>query len=226
MVETNKETREQQEETWEDEWIPKTQLGKEVKAGKIKNIEEIFGATRKILEPEIVDKLLDIKTDLLLIGQAKGKFGGGKRRAWKQTQKKTEVGNIPKFSVLAVAGDEHGYVGIGRGEAKETFPAREKGIRKAKLNLIRIKRGCGSFDCSCHEEHSIPFSVEGKCSSVRVKLMPASQGTGLVASDELKRILRLAGIKDVYSKTYGKTKSTINLAKACMDALNKLSKIK
>jgi small subunit ribosomal protein S5 len=206
-----------------ERWTPKTQLGKEVAAGKIKNIDEILKAGRKIMEPEISDSLLNLEIELLNIGQAKGKFGGGKRRAWRQTQKKTEEGNVLTFGVMAVVGDGNGYVGIGTGRASETLPAKEKAIRKAKLNIHRIRRGCASYDCSCDEEHSIPISVQGKCSSVSVKLMPAPQGTGLVAGDELKKILKLAGIKDVYSKTFGKSRTTINTAKACMEALDKLN---
>ena len=208
-----------------ESWVPRTKLGKEVRAGKIKNIDEILDKRRKILEPEVVDLLLDLKNDLLNIGQSKGKFGGGKRRAWKQTQKKTKEGNIAKFSVLAVVGNGKGYVGIGSGKAKETLPAKDKAIRKAKLNIQKIELGCGSYDCSCDGDHSILASVVGKCAGVSVKLIPAPQGTGLVASDELKRILKAVGIKDVYSQTFGPTSSTINAGKACMDALTKLNGI-
>ncbi len=205
-------------------WKPKTQLGREVKAKKIKNIDEILDSGRKILEQQIVDALLNLKTDLISIGQSKGKFGGGKRRAWKQTQRKTMEGNVPTFSTLAVVGDEKGHVGIGTGRAKETLPARDKAIRKAKLAIIKVRRGCSSFDCACEEPHSIPFKVEGKSGSVRIFLIPAPQGTGLVVAKELKKILSLAGIKDVYSKTFGSQRTTTNLAKACMDALNKTNK--
>jgi len=207
-------------------WIPKTELGREVKSGKITNIDEIFESGRKIMESEIVDTLLVLNTDLLKIGQSKGKFGGGKRRPWKQTQKKTKEGNIVTFAVMAVVGNGNGYVGIGYGRAKETLPAKEKAIRKAKLNIMKIKRGCGSYDCSCDEPHSIPLKMSGKTGSVKIVLMPAPQGTGLVAGDEIKRILRLAGIKDIYSKTKGSVRSTINTAKAVMDALTKLNDIK
>jgi len=210
-----------------DAWVPKTELGRAVKTGKIKTIDEIFASGRKIMEPQIVDLLLkNLKTDLLFIGQAKGKFGGGKRRAWRQTQKKTQEGNVLTFGVMAVVGDGHGHVGLGTGHASETLPAREKAIRKAKLNIQKIERGCASYDCSCNEPHSIPIATEGKVSSVSVKLMPAPQGTGLVVGDELKKILKLVGIKDVYSKTSGKTRTTINAAQACMKALTKLGEIK
>ena len=202
-------------------WVPKTKLGKEVKEKKIKNIDEILNEGKKILEEQVVDSLLKVESDLLFIGQSKGKFGGGKRRAWKQTQRKTKEGNVATFATLAVIGDNNGHVGIGRGRAKETLPARDKAIRQAKLGIIRIKRGCASFDCSCNELHSIPFKVEGKSGSVRVTLIPAPQGTGLVAAGEMKRILRLAGIKDIYTRTFGTVGTTTNLARATMDALGK-----
>lgn len=205
-------------------WEPKTRLGREVKDGKIKNIDEILDNNRKILESEIVDSLLNLKSDLLSIGQSKGKFGGGKRRAWRQTQRKTKEGNIPTFSTLAVVGNEKGYVGIGSGRAKETLPARDKAIRMAKLNIIKVKRDCSSFDCDCDEKHTVPFEVTGKAGSVRVILTPAPQGTGLVVAKELKKVLVLAGIKDVYSRTFGSQRTTFNLVKACIDALRKTNK--
>jgi len=205
-------------------WKPKTKLGKMVKDKKIKSMEEIKKKNFKILEPEIVDYLLKLESDLLAVGQAKGKFGGGKRRVWRQTQKKIKEGNVPSFSCMAVVGDKNGYVGLGYGKAKETLPAREKAIRKAKLNIIKINRGCGSFDCSCNELHSIPHEIEGKAGSIKIRLMPAPQGTGLVIGDELKKILKLAGIKDVYSKSFGHIRTTINFSKACIDALEKLRK--
>ncbi|MBS3090518.1 30S ribosomal protein S5 [Candidatus Pacearchaeota archaeon] len=202
-------------------WVPRTRLGKMVKNGEIKNIDAILNAGEKILEAEIIDKLVRLKTDLIAIGQSKGKFGGGKKRAWRQTQRKTAEGNVPTFACMAVVGDEGGYVGVGYGKSKETLPAKEKALRDAKINLIRITRGCGSFDCSCKNLHSIPFKVKGKCGSSEMILMPAPKGTGLVIEDECKKILGFAGIKDIYSKTFGQTRTKINLAKACFEALKK-----
>jgi hypothetical protein len=118
-LEEMKKEPEQKKKPWErdkkpvEAWEPKTKLGEEVKSGKIKNIDEILGSGRKILEAEIVDYLLNLKTDLISIGQSKGKFGGGKRRAWRQTQRKTEEGNVPTFSAMAIVGDENGHVGYG-----------------------------------------------------------------------------------------------------------------
>lgn len=202
-------------------WDPKTKLGEEVKSEKIKNIDEILDSNRKILEEQIVDSLINVKSDLIAMGQSKGKFGGGKRRVWRQTQRKTKEGNIPTFSAMAVIGDENGHIGIGVGKSMETLPARDKAVRKAKLNIIKVKRACAGFDCACSELHTVPFKVTGKAGSVIVTLIPAPQGTGLVVANELKKILSMAGIKDVYSKTSGRIRTSFNLIKACMNALEK-----
>lgn len=205
-------------------WDPRTKLGQDVKDNKIKNIDEVLEEKKKILEPEIVDYFLNVKSDLISIGQSKGKFGGGKRRAWRQTQRKTKEGNVPTFSTMAVIGDEKGHVGVGSGKAKETLPARDKAIRKAKLNIIKVGRTCASFDCSCKEPHTVPYKVNGKSGSVVVTLIPAPQGTGLVVGRELKKVLALAGIQDVYSRTTGSKRTTFNLVKACINALKKTNR--
>src|SRR3989338_6609376 len=125
-----------------EKWKPKTSIGKKVWDGSITDIDYLIDNGIKILEPEITDLLLaNLETDLLLIGQSKGKFGGGKRRVFKQTQKKTQEGNKPKFATLAVVGNKDGYVGIGYGKSKETVPARETAIRQAKLNVFKVVRG-------------------------------------------------------------------------------------
>ncbi len=209
-----------------DAWNPKTKLGKDVKSGKEKDIDKILETGKKILESEIVDSLLRLESDLLLIGQAKGKFGGGKRRAWRQTQKKTMEGNVITFSSMVVVGDKKGHIGIGYGKAKETLPARTKAMREAKLNVIKIKIGYENPEEKVGEPHTVPFKVEGKCGSVRIKILPAPRGTGLVAGDECKKILRLVGIKDAYTITKGQTNTTFNMAKACIDALNKTNLMK
>ena len=207
-------------------WVPKTQIGRAVKEKKEKDIDHILEKGKKILEPEIVDSLINLESELLLIGQAKGKFGGGKRRAWRQTQRKTKEGNILTFSAMAIVGDKKGHIGLGYGRAKETLPARMKAVNRAKLNIMKIELGCAHFDCSCEEKHTVPYTVEGKCGSVKIKLIPAPQGTGLVVGDECKKILRLAGVKDVYSVSAGHVRTTFNLAKACMQALSKTTELK
>ncbi len=207
-------------------WRPKTEVGRKVKNGEIKNIDELLSSGKKILEPEIIDFLLpNLQADLLFIGQARGKFGGGKRTIWRQTQKKTSEGNKPKFGVLALVGNKDGYVGLGLGKSKETMAAREKATRNAKLSIIKVNRGCGSWACGCNKAHSIPFAVKGKQGAALIKLMPAPQGTKLCIEKECQRILGFAGIKDVYSKV-SDPKTKLNLVMACFDALKNLSKVK
>lgn len=224
----SKQSKEKNERTNETEnWNPKTRLGKKVKEGIITDLDEIFQKGEKILESEIVDALLpDLETDLLLVGQAKGKFGGGKRRIFQQTQKKSSEGNKPRFTTCALAGNKNGFIGISFGKSKETVPARDKSIRKAKLNLIKIRRGCGSWECTCGNPHSIPFAVEGKCGSSKIKLMPAPKGKGLCIEKECAKILKMAGIRDIWSKTQGQTNTKKNLIKALVNALTQLSEVK
>ena len=68
--------------------------------------------------------------------------------------------------------------------------------------------------------------MEGKCGSVRITLIPAPKGTGLCIEKECAKILSAAGIKDIWSKTKGQTKTKVNLVKACFDALKNLSTMK
>lgn len=206
------------------EWIPKTRLGRLVKTGKIKDINEIFEKGLIIKEEGIIDTLLpNLESDLILIGRGKGKFGRGQKRAFKQTQKKTEDGTTLTFRAMAVVGNKKGIIGVGSGCSGETVPSREKAFRDAKKNLLKIKIGCGSWECGCGGDHSIPFSVEGKSGSVRLKLIPAPKGVGLCVHEECQKVLRLAGIKDIWSQTKGATNTTINLVNALINALKKLS---
>lgn len=208
-------------------WTPITEIGRKVKAGEITSLDTILDAGRKILEPQIVDALLkDLQTNFLEIGQSKGKFGGGKRTIWRTTQKKTKEGNKPSFTAMAIVGNKDGYIGIGTGKAKETMPAREKAVRQAKLNIIKIKRGCGSWACNCREPHSLPFAVKGKNGSSIITIMPAPKGTGLCAESECRKMLAIAGVKDVYSQTRGQTVTRMNLLMACYKALQRSASMK
>jgi small subunit ribosomal protein S5 len=210
-----------------DNWLPKTKLGKAVKAGEIKSIDEILNKGVQIRESEIVDTLLpNLESDLILVGQSKGKFGGGKRRAFRQTQKKTSEGSKIKFTCIAIVGNKDGYVGLGVGTSSETVPAKNKALRAAKLNIIRIKRGCGSWECACGTPHSIPFKIKGKCGSVEVTFKPGPKGLRLACSNELKKILTLAGIKDIWGKARGQTRTRMNLVYACFNALKNLTEMK
>jgi small subunit ribosomal protein S5 len=210
-----------------ESWKPKTEIGRKVKLGKITSIEEVLNMGRRILESEIIDALImNLESDYINIGQRKGKFGGGKRTIFRTTQKKTKDGNRPVFTVMAVVGNKDGYVGIGLGRAKETVPAREKAIRNAKLNIIQIARGNGSWESEVSEPNSIPFEVRGKSGSVEVRFMPAPPGTGLVIENELKKIFKLAGIQDVWSKSKGQTRQKINLVNATMQALGQTTELK
>lgn len=208
-------------------WKPKTEAGRLVKDGKVTKIDQLLDQGIPIREVGVVDALLPgMDTDLLMLGQSKGKFGGGSRRVFRQTQKKTSEGNKPSFATLAVIGNRDGYIGVGYGKARETVPAREKAQRNSKLNVMKIRRGCGSWQCGCRESHSIPFAVDGKSGSVELRLIPAPKGTGLRVERECAKVLALAGVKDVWSTARGQTRSKQNMLNALLDALSKLNATK
>ena len=118
-----------------------------------------------------------------------------------------------------VLGNEDGYVGLGKGKARQFREAVNKALRNAKLNITPVRRGCGSWECTCGEAHSVPFIVRGKSGSVEVILKPAPKGTGIVAGDVAKKVLKLAGIRDVWTFTKGETRTSYNFARAVYLAL-------
>ncbi|MEO2152193.1 MAG: 30S ribosomal protein S5 [Thermococcus sp.] len=198
-----------------EEWEPKTKLGRLVKEGQITDIHEIFRKGYQIKEPEIVDVLLpevNLRENQEVLDIA-------------LTVRMTDSGRRIRFRVLAAVGNRDGYVGLGIGHGREVGIAIRKAISYAKMNIIEIKRGCGSWECRCRRPHSIPFAVEGKEGSVRVKLMPGPRGLGLVIGDVGKKILSLAGVQDVWSQTLGETRTTVNFAKAVFNALYNTNRV-
>jgi len=204
-------------------WVPKTRLGREVFEKKITDIDEILKSGVPIKESEIVDQLVpNLKNELILIGGRAGKGGGIQRIPVKITATMHKSGRRFTTNAFVVVGNEDGIVGIAKGSAVESRDSIEKAVKKAKTKIMRIKRGCGHWECSCGEPHTIPFKTEGHSGSVRVLLFPAPKGVGLVADNSSKKIFRLAGIKDVWVKTFGNTSARINLISAIFDAMKKL----
>jgi small subunit ribosomal protein S5 len=115
------------------------------------------------------------------------------------------------FSALAVVGNRNGYVGIGYGKAKEVPSAVEKAIKNGRRRLMRVVR----------VDTTIPHQVEGVFCASRVRLIPASPGTGIIAGKAVRKILELAGIRDILTKNYGST-NAMNVAKATLSALAQL----
>ena len=208
------------------EWRPKTQLGKDLIAGKIPSMDYLFENGIKITEPEIVDALLPgLSNDIILIGGSSGKGGGIRRTPSKRTTRMHKSGRRYRVSVMVIVGNSNGYVGVGsaHGPTGKHRDAVEKAIKKAKLNIIPVRMGCGSWECKCGTRHSIPLAVSGKTGSVVVNLIPAPKGVGLVVMDEIKKVMRLAGIKDIWCKSRGQTASRINFVRAVFDAFRKLN---
>ncbi len=208
------------------EWIPKTELGKLVAEGKI-SMDEIFATGKKIKEPQIVDRLLPgLQSDLIFIGGSPGKGGGIRRTPTRRTARMHRSGRRYRVSAMVIVGNGNGYVGIGKSVSTENRVAIEKATENAKLNIMPVRRSCGSWECSCGEAHTVPIEIEGKCGSVRVRLLPAPKGVGLCVNNEAKKVMRLAGIRDVWTKRFGESRSRSNYALALFDAFRKMNIIR
>jgi small subunit ribosomal protein S5 len=115
------------------------------------------------------------------------------------------------FGALVVVGDRQGRVGYGYGKANEVPPSVEKGVKQARRRMFTVPlRGT-----------TIPHRIVGVYGASRVVLIPAAEGTGVIAGSAPRAVLELAGIKDVLTKVYGSS-SPKNLVKATIDGLQKL----
>ncbi len=190
----------------EEEWVPRTKLGKLIKSEKITSMHKALNTGLPLREPQIVDTLIgeDLVDEVLKVNMV---------------QRMTDSGRRTRFSITVVVGNNNGYVGLGSARGKEVGPTIKKAIDNAKLNMIELNRGCGSWECGCMTPHSLPFRVTGKAGSTTVTLRAAPRGVGLAVGDVAKKILKLAGIKDAWGFSRGQTKTTVNNAKAVIDAL-------
>jgi len=178
-----------------------------IQEGRITSIEEIFMGGMQLKEPQIADTLLpDLQEEVIDINLV---------------QKQTDAGEKSRFKAIVAVGNRDGYIGLGFGKASQVRNAIEKAAANARLHIVPVRRGCGSWECDCGKHHSIPFKVEGKCGSVRIAIVPGPRGLGTVASEVAKVILDLAGIKDCWTRTYGSTRTVPSFACAVFDALKK-----
>jgi len=190
-----------------EEWKPRTRLGKMIFEGDITSMEEVFMEGLKIREPEIVDVLLpDLQEEVIDINLV---------------QKQTDAGEKSRFKAIVAVGNRDGYVGLGGAKAKQVRTAIEKAAVDARLNITVVRQGCGSWECGCGKPHSLPFQVRAKCGGVEIVLIPGPRGLGLVASEAARIILRLAGVKDCWTRSYGSTRTVPSFAYAVFEALQK-----
>ena len=161
------------EETVAIQWEPETRLGRMVKAGEISTMNAALTSGLPIREPEIVDILLpEVEDEVIDV---------------KMVQRMTDSGRRIKFVITVVVGNKDGFVGLGQAKGKEVGSSIKKAIDDAKLNIIEIRRGCGSWECGCRKPHTVPFAVTGKGGSVEVTFKPAPHGIGLATGDVAKK---------------------------------------
>merc|ERR1719287_1107 len=190
----------------EGEWVPCTKLGRLVRDGKIKSLEQLYLFSLPIKEFQITDFFMPgekLKDEVMQI---------------KPVQKQTSAGQRTRFVCYVAVGDYDGHIGLGTKAAKEVPLAILGGIHAAKCALVPIRRGCWGGKIGL--PHTVPIKLTGKCGSVRIRLVPAARGTGIVASPTSKKILQMAGIQDCYTASQGHTKTKGNFARAAFTALS------
>merc|ERR1712187_169126 len=189
----------------EKEWMPVTKLGRLVKERKIETIEDIYLHSLPIKEYQIIDAFFApglLKDEVMKIHPV---------------QKMSAAGQTNRFVCYVLVGNTNGYIGLGAKCAKEVATAIRGGIIAAKLSLIPVRRGYWGNRIGF--PHTVPMKVNGKCGSVRVRLIPAPRGSGIVGSPVLKKMMQFAGVADCFSCSCGHTRSRGNFAKATFEAL-------
>ncbi|KAI5186919.1 small subunit ribosomal protein S2e [Nematocida homosporus] len=189
----------------EKKWVPKTSVGILVQKGKI-TLNDIYANSFKIQEPEIIDFLVGskLKKDVLCTSSI---------------QKQTKAGQRLRMKATVIVGDGERSIGIGIKSAKEVRSAIEKATEEAKCNMHPIDFGW--WDRQVGEAHTVKVKGSGKCGSVNITLTPAPKGTGIIAANLSKRIFQMAGIKDIFTSSAGRTSASENFAKATIQALQK-----
>ena len=192
-------------------WQPRTSMGRAVKEGQLTEISQILRQGKPIKESEIVDALVpNLEEDILGVSLVQRMHKSGRRI---------------KYRVVTAVGNRDGIVGVGYASINEIGPSIRKAMTAAKLNVVEVARGCGSWECACGRPHSIPFEVTGRSGSVHMTIKPAPRGLELAAAEIPKIILRMAGVKDAWIHSRGQTRTTINFALATFDALKQTTRI-
>jgi len=189
----------------EKEWVPVTKLGRLVKDRKIKSLEHIYLFSMPVKEYQIIDFFLPagvLKDEVMHISPV---------------QKQTRAGQRTRFKAFVAVGDYNGHLGLANKTGKEVATAIRGAIILAKLSVIPVRRGY--WGNKVEKPHTVPCKITGKSGSVRVRLIPAPRGAGIVASTAPKKVIAMAGINDVYTATEGNTKTLGNTVKATFNAI-------
>ena len=132
-------------------------------------------------------------------------------------QKMTTAGQRTRFQAFMLLGDENGHIGLGMKVAKDVQGAIKGATIDAKINMIPVRRGY--WGNKIGKPHTVPMKVTGKTGSVRLRLIPAPRGAGIVGAPTSKKVISMSGIQDCYTNSVGHTKTKGNFLKATFASL-------
>ncbi len=133
----------------------------------------------------------------------------------RRVTKVVKGGKKLSFRAIVIVGNKKGQVGMGVAKAAEVMVAIQKAIADGRKNLITVP----IF------KTTIPHKITGRSGAGKVDLIPASEGTGVIAGGAVRAVLELCGIENILSKSLG-SKSPLNAANATLNALKKLRTFK
>lgn len=130
----------------------------------------------------------------------------------KRTSKTVKGGRKMSFAALVVAGDGQGRIGFGRGKAIEVPVAIQKATEAARRNMIQVQL----------KGNTIQHKMHGRHGASKIVMLPAPEGTGIIAGSAMRAVFDVMGIENVLSKCIGSS-SPINVIRATIDAFQKMS---
>lgn len=149
--------------------------------------------------PEMIDEAGQVESTTVNIYRTAATVKGGRRFS---------------FGALVVVGDRRGKVGFGYAKSNEVPQAIEKAQRKARRSMVSVQK-LGT---------TVPHEVEARSAASRVRLMPATPGTGIVAGATVRAVLEMAGYSDCITKSLG-SGNKLNVVKATIDGLARMRSI-
>lgn len=130
----------------------------------------------------------------------------------RRTAKVVKGGRIFGFVAIVVIGDGKGKIGFGMGKSREVSPAIQKAMEKGRRNMVRIPL----------KQHTIQHPIIGRYGATKIVMIPASEGTGLIAGGAVRAVCEVIGVRDILAKCIG-SRNPVNVVRATLKALTEMT---